>query len=60
MTETLAAAACRLNLVAGFAEVRRLISNSAITVNDNPAKSWDQIVHFGDVIKVGKRRTGVV
>lgn len=60
MTETLGAAACRLGLTSGFAEVRRLISGGGIFINDIPAKEWNQKVHQGDVIRVGKRRTGVV
>lgn len=57
---TLGRAMCDGGLVKGFAEVRRYIETKAITVNGELATAWDQIVHVGDVIKLGKRRTYVV
>ena len=60
MAETLAAAACRLSLANGFAEIRRYVDAKSIFINDIPAEKWDQKVYQGDVIRIGKRRTGVV
>ena len=60
MSTTLGKAMCEGGLAMGFAEVRRYIANEAITVNGEIATAWDQIVHVGDVIKLGKRRTYVV
>ena len=60
MTETLAHAMCEHNLVRGFSEVRRFIQQKAITVNGEFAITWDQSVHQGDVIKLGKHRVAIV
>ena len=60
MSMTLARAMCNGGLVKGFAEVRRYISAKSITVNGDLATAWDQVVHVGDVIKLGKRRTYIV
>lgn len=60
MSETLMHAMCRLGLAHGGADCRRYITTKSVTVNGELATSYDQIVHVGDVIKLGKRRTGVV
>lgn len=60
MSETLMHAMCRLGLAHGGADCRRYIINKAVTINGELAISYDQIVHTGDIIKLGKRRTGVV
>ena len=60
MTCSLAKAMCDNGLVKGYAEVRRFIDAKSITVNDNLAVSWDQQVHCGDIIKLGKHRSCVV
>lgn len=57
---TLGRAMCDGGLAKGFAEVRRYIESKAITVNGEIATAWDQTVHVGDVIKLGKRRTCIV
>lgn len=60
MSTTLAMALCKGGLTSGFAEVRRLISSEAITINGELATSWDQLVYTGDILKVGKRKVCVV
>ena len=60
MSETLMHAMCRLGLAHGGADCRRYIAAKSVTVNGELATSYDQIVHTGDIIKLGKHRTGVV
>ena len=60
MPQTLGSALCQGGLTVGFAEVRRLVRNKAVTINGEIATSWDQPVKVGDVLKVGKYRTYVV
>lgn len=60
MTTSLADAVCNNGLASGYAEVRRFIASQAITVNGEVATAWNQLVHCGDIIKLGKYRTCVV
>ena len=60
MTISLAKAMCDGGLAKGYAEVRRYINSKAVTVNNELAVSWNQLVQIGDTIKLGKYRTYVV
>jgi len=60
MTCSLAQAMCDGGLVRGYAEVRKFINAKAVTINGQAAVSWNQLVHSGDVIKLGKYRVCVV
>lgn len=60
MDDILARVMCERGLTTGFAEVRRLISGKAITINGILATSYDQKVYSGDVIKCGKHKSTVV
>lgn len=60
MTVSLAKAMCDGGLAMGYAEVRRYIDSGAVQVNGEPARSWNQLVYVGDIIKVGSYRSCVV
>lgn len=60
MTCSLAKAMCDNGLTNGYAEVRRFIDAKSVTVNEELAVSWNQLVHYGDIIRLGKHRTCVV
>lgn len=46
--------------VTGLAEVRRYIYAGAIKINGRTARSTDQRLKFGQTIKLGKHKEGVV
>ena len=60
MTDPLGKVMCNRGLTRGFAEVRRFINGRAITINGELATEWDQKVHQGDIIKLGKRKMVIV